>query len=202
MEDISGKAFAMFKDWTKNASVKHPGYVFDILDETLLVNDLTNTIKSAINSLKKEKYENRSLIGFDIGFMIGFIRSNLNMHWGYEYIVKQSENYKTFIALKAVASYLEFASLTTIRINAIYKYLLLQDSNISGPGINIEKQLFDAYKLNLIPNNKTDNVQIALENEIRRSLIQFLDEKTGDFLPNASKYFSKSEIEMILKPYS
>ena len=202
MEYLSEKAFNMFRDWVKNASEKYPGYVFNVLDESLLVSDLTNTIKTAINCLKKSENINRSIEGYEIGYMLGFIQSNLNVNWGLEYILKQSEIFKNFMALKAISSYLESEPLALIQINEIYKHLVLEDSNIFGPNINIEKQLFGAYKTNLLFKNETANTQIALGNVIKSHLTQFLAEKTGDFLPETENYFTTAEIEKLLTTFA
>jgi len=203
MDWLSEKAFCMFRDWTKNASEKYPAYVFDIIDESLLVNDLKKTISSAVNSLKKKENEKRLNEGYDIGFLIGFINSNLNLQWTHEYIHKQSTIYKNFIALKAINNYFKLDRLTLLRINNVYKYLLLEDNNICGTDINIEKQVFKAYEIDLIPNeeNDNDNLQIALQNVNKNVLVQMLDEEIGNFLPDTENYFTNKEIEQLLNDF-
>ena len=88
-------AFDLFRIWTKNAIVDYPDNDFTIIDETNLVNDLTNALNSSVRKLvKKEKIENRKILGYDFGFVIGFIQGYLNKHWFNEYIIKRTDLYR------------------------------------------------------------------------------------------------------------
>lgn len=51
--DIQNKSFQMFRDWTANARKLYPEYDYTIIDETILGNDLSCAIQSAVDSLKK-----------------------------------------------------------------------------------------------------------------------------------------------------
>lgn len=52
-DKIQNISFQMFRDWTANAKEKYPDYDFTIIDETILVTNLTSSIQSAVNTLKK-----------------------------------------------------------------------------------------------------------------------------------------------------
>ncbi len=85
----------------------YPHLDFTIIDESLLVQDLLHSVRSAKKSLlSEEKEAKRSVQGYDEGF---------NLQWINEYIRKQQQPYKEFIALKALKNYLAFDTLTAIR---------------------------------------------------------------------------------------
>ena len=80
MEKITKRiAFDLFKIWTKEAIVDYPNNDFTLIDETNLVNDLKDSLSSAVRCLvKEEKAEQRRVLGYDYGFIVGFIQGNLN----------------------------------------------------------------------------------------------------------------------------
>ncbi|MEA3444794.1 MAG: hypothetical protein U9R19_08740, partial [Bacteroidota bacterium] len=95
MERINNEiAFDLFRKWTKNATLDYPNNDFTIIDETILVNDLKDTLNSSLRCLvEEEKNEKRKILGYDFGFIIGFIQGNLNKHWFNEYIIKRTDLY-------------------------------------------------------------------------------------------------------------
>lgn len=120
-------SFQMFRDWSANAQIQFPDYDFTIIDETILVNNLSDSIKAAVNALReKEESLERMISGFDVGFVQGFIQSNLNGHWYHEYIRKRSNDYKTLMTLKALISYLDIEDVALIKINEIYERMFFR----------------------------------------------------------------------------
>lgn len=194
------KAFNMFRDWTMNVIESYPKLSLTIIDETIIVNDLIESIKAAREGiLKEEKIENRAIQGFDIGFMLGFIYSHLNEKWEYEYIVKQSDSYKEFIAIKSIKIFLEIDNLTAIRIKNIYKHLLTEDINFEKPDISISIE-----KLNELIQEESDvflNNEIlqALDNKINRYINASLKKSSKtNYMEPCEKYFSENEITEIV----
>ena len=197
-EILAQKAYNMFRDWAINVKIKYPELNLMISDETLLVNNLTTSIKKARESLlKKENLVKMELPGYDIGFMLGFIGSNLNTRWHYEYIIKQSKDYKEFIAIKAIKLYLEFASLANIRITNLYKHLLAMDSNIEDINPFISYQELQGIPLSQ-ENDFIDNaILTTLNNKINQYLNNYLLLDILDFMEPCEKYFSNSEIKSL-----
>lgn len=60
-QNIAPKAFDMFRDWTKNAQKHYPDLDFTIIDESVLVQNLLNTIRSAKETLLKEEKKIKEL---------------------------------------------------------------------------------------------------------------------------------------------
>lgn len=189
----------MFRDWTKNVKSSYPDLEITIVDESVLVDDLVETIKSAKHALQSEEEdENRKIPGFDTGFIWGFINGNLHQQWDFDYIVKQSDAYKEFIAFKAVKLFLEFDKLTAIRIEAIYKHLMAEDINIDNPDIKISKKVFD--ELSYVETETSSNTMIgqALENKIAEYIRTLYNRRETNFLNPTELYFSEEEIQAII----
>jgi hypothetical protein len=109
-ERLADVAFTLFRSWTLNAQPKYPDISFSIQDESILVSDLKHSIQSALKSLFKRDRKARTSYphhSWEIGFLLGFIRSNLNGHWFFEYVTKQDLVYKEIMVLSAVSRYLK-----------------------------------------------------------------------------------------------
>ncbi|MEI6435608.1 MAG: hypothetical protein WCP32_12240 [Bacteroidota bacterium] len=197
--EISVKAFNMFRDWTKNVQQKYTELNLKILDETILVNDLIASANAAKKSLlKEESKEKRKQKGFDTGFILGFINSNLNMHWDYEYIIKQSAEYKEFIAIKAIKIYLEFETLTAIRIKNIYTHLLTEDTNLQNIDVAITKEKFKELSFLEPDNFPTNEIIVTLDNKIKQYLNTYFKRNVINFMEPCEHYFSDIEIQDII----
>lgn len=195
---IQNKSFQMFRDWTDSAKTHYPDYDFTIVDETILVNDLSSSIQSAVNTLKKEdKASKREIPGFDIGFMWGFIQSNLNAHWVHEYIRKRSNDYKMLMTLKALQLYLDIDELSLIKIDEIYKRMFLEDVNFDNIYFKPDKNNFSDFGSDLkisINRERKNNISISLDNMITEKIVKIIKEKDVCFLPETKKYFSADDI--------
>lgn len=192
-------AFQLFRHWTKKASKKYPNYDFVIIDERKLVTDLENSIESALNSLtKEEKAKNRAVNGYDYGYFMGFVGSNLNGNWVHEYITKQTSVYKEFNALKAVIMFLKLDTLTTIKIQELYKALIAQDNNIDNYTNEIDlKPTSENFINELASELPTESSPIikALENRQMELLVEIFKIKAPDFMPDLKDYFSEEDVK-------
>ena len=95
---IQKATFEMFRDWSKIASEMYPNMDFSIIDETKLVEDIKKTIAAALRCLFASEYnEERKNQYWCIGFIRGFIQSNLGVKWSYDYYQKQTDNYQSSI---------------------------------------------------------------------------------------------------------
>lgn len=195
---IQNTAFQMFRDWTRNAQEVYTELDFTIIDETILVNDLMNSIQSAVKSLKAEDKNNRrEMLGYDIGFVQGFIYSNLNEHWVHEYIRKRSDDYKMLITLKSLQLYLDIDEILLIKIDEIYKQMFIQDVNFDNIYFKPDKKNFIDFNSNLdidVNINRDNNISISLQNLIIEKIIKIINKDEGYFLPEVKNYFTEKDI--------
>jgi hypothetical protein len=195
-------AFRLFRYWTKKASKQYPNYDFVIVDERKLVTDLENSIESALKSLtKEEKAQSRAVSGYDYGYFMGFVSSNLNVHWVNEYITKQTSVYKEFNALKAVIMFLKLDTLTTIKIQELYKALLAQDNNIDNYMNGIELKPTSEDFINELASEmpiETSPIIKALENRQMELLVEIFKIKAPDFMPDLKDYFREEDVEKVI----
>lgn len=202
---IQNISFQMFRDWTANAKIQYPDYDFTIIDETILVNDLTDCIHSAVNSLRdEERASKRKIPGFDIGFIWGFIHSNLNGHWVHEYIRKRSNDYKMLMTLKALQLYLDIEDISLMKIDEFYKKMFLEDVNFENIYFKPDKNKFSdfGFDLKITFNTKRENnISISLENMITEKIVKIIKEKDTRFLPETEKYFSEDDIMLFIAEF-
>ncbi len=197
-EKIEKIAFDMFREWTLNAKKNLPHLDFTIIDESKLVEDVTNTIfKSNIAIHNYEKVERRKQLGFDKGYICGFICGNINTKWYNDYVIKQSNKYKEFIVFKSLKIHLELFELERIKINNIYKHLFFEDLNVyQNTAVENENlQHISLKELDIMPK---DEILVAINNQINNYINEYLNLKTPDFLESVVKYFSNDEIIAII----
>ena len=199
---IQNKSFQMFRDWTANAKMQYPDYDFTIINETNLVNDLSSCLQSSVNALKKEeKASKREIPGYDIGFVWGFIQSNLNGRWVHEYIRKRSNDYKMFMTLKALQIYLDIDDIALIKTDEIYKRMFLEDVNFENIYFKPDKNKFSGFwsdlNINIIT-KRENNISISLDNMITEKIVKIVKEKETYFLPETEKYFSDNEVMIFI----
>lgn len=198
-EILAAKAFDIFRDWTNNAELFYPELTFTIIDETLLVKDLKKALTAARNNLyKEEKRVDRSKEGYDYGYMLGYIRSTLNVQWMNEYIRKQLPDYKEFVAMKAIKNYLVFDKVTSVRISAIYKHLMNNDTNINDLSLDIPLTRINLSDLDELEPETEDQIVVALNNKINKYIIEFLKEDPPDLVRPIQYYFSEEEMVCII----
>ena len=189
-------AFEMFRDFTKSVIEKHPEIKTNISNERKIVNDLISTIKVAQKRLKEEYQTELEIEKFQVGFMLGFIRSNLNTKWVYEYIIKQSNEYKEFLVIKALQIFFKDNLLDQIRVEEIYNDLLDSDNNLLDVDASIIKIEIGNNELDEL-NQPTSDSQLlqTLENYINKYISDYM-KREGDekYVWPIVKYFNTKGI--------
>jgi hypothetical protein len=135
---------------------------------------------------------------------MGFVSSNLNAHWVHEYITKQTSVYKEFNALKAVIMFLKLDTLTTIKIQELYKALLAQGNNIDNYMNEIDlKPTSESFINELASELPTETSPIiqSLENRQMELLVEIFKIKIPDFMPDLKVYFSKTDVEKAIQQF-
>jgi hypothetical protein len=195
---IQRTAFAMFRDWSKKASLYFPEMDFTIIDETELVNALQNSINSAVRSLfAPEHNEDRKIQGWPVGFIYGFIQSNLGGIWYHEYVVKQTETYRNFIAIKAILEYLKVDTDLGIRFDSLYKELF-KDANLDNLELSPKIDVDFLSRFGLQPTTPVNRlVAQSLESLSVRLIKEMAEEESfNGFEPE--NYLTEEEIQLII----
>ena len=197
---ILNKAFEIFRDWTKKIQQEYPNLDLNIKDETCLTENLLETIQNAkISLMKDEKAENRKIEGFDIRYMLGFMESNLNTKWYYEYFIKQSNEYKEFIAIKAIKLYFEMDDLVKIKISSIYKQLLINDINLENIPTGIQHHKLERSELVDYDSIYQNELLQMLNNKTNYYINGYLSKNIPNYISSMDNYFTENEILYMLK---
>lgn len=195
----STSVFSIFRDWNEKAL---PNEKIHIKNEQLLVKNLKEAFQSAITAIRKKDL-NSKLPGWDVGFIIGFISGSLGALWYYEYIARNSEQYKVLSAMKALSSYFEIKDIELLKVEKLYEHFFGADSNLAIDDVGVDKQLFsdDESKLNSLIEHTAYNgsVDTILNNIALQQIAQIM--KNGKNMPNApvEEYLSDRLIKAVLQ---
>lgn len=197
---ILDKAFGIFRDWTQKIQREYPNLDLTIKDETCLTENLLETIQNAqIALMKDEKAESRKIEGYNIRYMLGFMESNLNTKWYHEYFIKRSNEYKEFIAIKAIKLYFEVDDLVKIKISSIYKQLLINDINLENIQTDIHHHKLERNELadhdSIYPNELLQ----MLNNKTNYYINEYLSKNIPNYISPMENYFSNNEILYMLE---
>ena len=118
---IQMAAFELFRYWTQEFGISDK---LIIRDESVLVEDLKEAFCNAVIALYNVEDLKYKIWGWDIGYILGCVEGYLGYHWHHEYIVKNSDAYKTLCGLRAVEGYLKFDKLAKIKVNKLYSHIL------------------------------------------------------------------------------
>lgn len=171
-------AFDIFREWINQVKLINSSIEIIIIDERNILRDVKTAILKSLNTLfKSEKFHKKFLLGWDIGFILGFVSSSLNINWCNEYIMKQSNDYKVFMSLKAIRDYLKFDKATNIKIDKIFQEFISSDHNLQNYDFSIQLEDFN-YQGEVIKSDeysKDETIIIALENAINTQLSKTLN---------------------------
>lgn len=202
---IQAIAFELFREWTKNAGEEFPEFDFTIKDESYLVVNCRESIEGSIRSLyKQKKYKNNTYpLGWDIGFIYGFIQGNLDSHWQFEYISKRQEPYKKLIALKAITGYFELMGVELIKIENIYREMLEAESNLLNLDFEVfEKKLKGKKKLKTKSTENKGQIMAILKNMILAEVLHSGINRKNSFLNDLDEHISKEEVRGLIESNS
>ena len=201
---INSIAYELFRHWTKEASFDYPDLDFTIIDEGTLVKDVEEALESALNSLTKtEKAHKRLMPGYDYGFVLGFIQGKINTHWGFEYITKQSKEFKNFMINTALLEYLEVDTVTAIKLKAIYEKMYQNAVNLESLDYELPKEKIADYGIEQLHDDgfsgdEHNPLIIFLKNQISEQLLHLLKINTKDYLPDLDFFFSNDYVTELI----
>jgi hypothetical protein len=197
---LQSKAFSIFRAWTVSARLSHPELNLTSRDEIVLCATLTEAIRKARTSLlKEEKADRRKIIGYGVGFMLGFIESNLNVAWHFEFILKQSKAHKEFIALKAIKQYFEQDELARIRVSAMYNALYIEDMNIENASASMVPERIKQEGIADDEMPYENQILQMLNNKINSYINDYLEIDGPNFMPPMENYFSVDELRSLIE---
>lgn len=198
-------AFNLFREWTRNAASDYPEHDFTITDESVLVTDFLSALNDAMTSLfDDERIEDRAILGYDFGYVIGYIGGGLNRHWNYQYLMKRSDDYRGFMANKAILEYMKFDEIAGIRINSFYEELLKKNKDFQPSDFKIKMKQTTEYGLDQLHEDFNDGknyVQIYLNHVIDKQIIEMIDKFDGDYLPNLRWFIDSDYVAQSVKAF-
>ena len=187
-------AYGLFRYWTAAVGLSSE---LIIRTEEVLVADLRTILEEAIIALKDKEVSETKAADWDVGFVLGFIEGGLLQLWQHEYVNKNNEPYQAFIALRAVALYLEADELVRISINRLYTELLESNSNIANQRHDVTRMDLNVKTREMYPSGTTGQVSALLNNLALRQIKISVETRSNIRLP-VEDYFSAKEVRLLI----
>ena len=195
-------AVNVFSSWKSDAKVygNASDETFNDVNEDTIVQDFTECLSLAISAIKNEDEEDRKINGWSYGFICGFIKSNLNITWTSDYIIKKTEEYRDMMMLNATSKFFEVNPQSIKNVHAIYKYFQMK-SYFEMQGKNPQEEEY-AKCLDEITTDESNQFVKDFHDYFNNEFISILKIvhriKTKNHCPNINVYFKQEEVERLL----
>jgi len=195
--------FALFRHWTKQVEAKE-GHAIKIKNEQALIKDFDNALRTAIIYLYTEDSFLESKFGenWNVKLLAIKINAQLNLHWHFEYLTKNTALFKSMQALRATLAYLAANEITEMKIDNLYQDFLKESTNLNevSPKIDVQK----ASELINIGDELFSNVpcqiRIVLKNLMGEMIpkLQLMTKDLPFYLKNAEGLHDYTTLEKVI----
>jgi hypothetical protein len=190
----------IFSEWWNLNQKKHQlPHPFEV-DSKKLATDIQRSFAKALESLLEKTMHDEA---FSIGYIEGFVSSNINVGWCYEYICSNNEAYKKIFFLKALVEHLKFDALLSQKLIKCYHYMTTQKTGIIDT-IKSEKIVnLNDFKLNK-EKNQNKNLQIEMNSYFESLMLEkhhtIFDEIYSKMEPpKINDFFTNQEIKQLIE---
>ena len=195
-------AFDLFRFWTAEVQDRLPDKNVVIRDESVLVLDMINSITAALNSLKESDPGNDA--DWQVQYFYGFVSSNLNYHWCYEYLKKQSNDFRMIVMLQTLQKYMISHETVRYEIGESYVHDLDESGNLQKMESEIMATL-EAVQIQLempliarIQSQLDHPLLTCLDNIISEKINDFAERKVDDYFRNIARVFPAEGVEKLI----
>ncbi|MBF0240226.1 MAG: hypothetical protein HQM12_21185 [SAR324 cluster bacterium] len=211
-QKINEVAIRYFNAWKRQALIEFPQHDFTV-DDHVIIATMQNSFIEGLATLNKEVYTEKKnrLPGFGVGFIEGFVRSNLNSLWLTEFIIKKSQHYRDFLILNALSSLLRMDQTTVKKLFQLYGSLdnridaLSRLTSFTSPTVHFNfTNSFDSLKC--YDNQLQDFQEVATKylDDLIQAVYCSHFESTWDqhdFAPDLDFFFTFGEIKSLILHY-
>ena len=203
---IKNSASLIFNAWKDQLKLKYPHFIFKT-DTEKLENDLQEYFCRALESLfKEESRDDRKILGWQEGYVCGFVSSSISVHWCSQYIYTQTNEYKELMFLKSIIIYLDFDHITLQKLAKVYRHLIHEKADVGVPNdmtnlkiVSLEElksfyepdESFFSYFKNFLESTIIEKHEIAFQKIL-----------ANNFYPDLDVFFKHNEITSLIDAYS
>lgn len=198
---VSSYAFKLFRGWSANCKAKYPDLNLSIESEQFLPSDLEQIVRaSIIEVFHYDAYYRRACkVDYGASYLEGHLQGLLGRHWYFEYVFKQSEDFKTCMALRSLSAWLQIEDVHSLKIDAIYDEVLRSKVNISDMDTMIDKVDLKNKEGELVEANKgRGKVHTAIENLVHSYVNRLSKVTAEDFMPKVSEIIPIAVFEQLI----
>lgn len=202
-EGNSKVVFALFRHWT-NQVEKQEGQMIKIKNEQELIKDYEEGLRKAILYIYTEDsfLENNFDEQQTVKLLAIKINAELNLHWHFEYLIKNTPLFKSMQALRATLAYLAANEIMEMKIDGLYQDFLKKSTNLNEISAEINAQ--KASELVQIGDELFSNVPSQIRTVLKNlmgEMIPKLQTKTNGlpfYLENAEAIHDYVALEKVI----
>jgi hypothetical protein len=202
-EVIRSISFILFREWRKGYMEAENVTEFNIVDELKLVDITKKCLKEAIYSFfTDDDYLKKGLYGDWYYFTLNLkLAIKLEYEYYTHFIVRTSDDYKTFIALMQISNYFDDEISRKLQINSDYKTAMEKNVNVDGLDLHIsgteERRKALLYREGIKSDN--DFVRHIIEKLIIEYMIKIIHSKDMSYIKNYKDTIAPEYIDKLLQ---
>jgi len=195
-------AFQLFRGWSANCKAKHPDLHLILESEHLLPTDLQQTLREAIIEVFNYDPFYLYLCNNERGavYLEGHLHGILSRHWYLEYVIKQSDDFKTCMALRSLSTWMQLEDVQSLKIDDIYDQIMRSKVNLTDIDTSIPKvDLKDDKGRVIEPNEGTGKVHTVIENLLHQYIKKISALEMEDFMPKVSGVIDEEVLAQLVE---
>ena len=201
-EQLPTCAFELFRGWTAKCKAKHPELHLVLESEHSLPADLQQSLCEAI--IEVFNYDPFYLHSCDTErgamYLEGHLHGILSRHWYLEYVIKQSDDFKTCMALRSLSTWMKLEDVQSLKIDDIYNQVMSTKVNLADMDNSIQKiDLKDDKGRVIEPNDGLGKVHVVIENLLHQYIKKISAIKIDDFMPDVSEVINVETFTQLLE---
>lgn len=199
---LPAHAFELFRGWTAKCKAKHPDLHLVLESEHSLPTDLQQTLREAIIELFNYDLFYLHSCNTKIGaaYLEGHLHGILSKHWYLEYVIKQSDDFKTCMALRSLSTWMQLEDVQSLKIDDIYNQVMSSKVNLVDMDTSIQKiDLKDDKGRVIEPNEGRGKVHVVIENLLHQYINKISAIEIEDFMPEVSEVINGETFARLLE---
>lgn len=133
-------------------------------------------------------------------YLEGHLHGILSRHWYLEYVIKQSDDFKTCMALRSLSTWMKLEDVQSLKIDDIYNQVMSSKVNLADMDTSIQKIDLNDDKGRVIePNDGLGKVHVVIENLVHQYIKKISAIKIDDFMPEVSEVINVETFTQLLE---
>jgi len=201
--EMNNVSFRLFREWRKGYMEDKNISEFNIVNEQELIKATKRCLVKAIHRFfTGDKYQELGLEGDWYYFTLNLLLSiQLEYDYSSMFIVRTSDDYKTFVALTQIQNYLDDEISRKLEINADYKKKMELNVNLEGFDLHLSGNSNEelGFPVKDIPKDDKDYVKHILSKLTLDHLLKIIRSQNMDYIKNFRDAIPPAYVDKLLE---